>query len=191
MVHAHQAGNMRAFVRIEICGRHWLPGSAWQGWALCLMTARLHQMRISRRSSGVMFRWVFMGWLLRQSEPFNSPRMKNRQIGYTCAHFAPSSWPTSSDMSYYPNTCFLHHDRGADSERPSCNRCGSAAMREYAKQRIRNWAQTAPDASGSILRAASTGARKAGVRVYPEGVWYTYVDQLDIDEIIESPPARR
>ena len=26
--------------------------------------------------------------------------------------------------------------------------------------------------------------------VYPEGVWYTYVDESDLDEIIESPSGR-
>jgi (2Fe-2S) ferredoxin len=91
-------------------------------------------------------------------------------------------------MSYYARHIFFcTNDRGAGAERPSCNQCGSAGMRDYAKQRIKR------------LRLAGAGkvrVNKAGCLdrceqgpvcvVYPEGTWYTYVDESDIDEIIDS-----
>ena len=39
-------------------------------------------------------------------------------------------------MSYYHrHVFFCVNDRGEDAERPSCNLCGAAAMRDYAKKR--------------------------------------------------------
>ena len=91
-------------------------------------------------------------------------------------------------MSYYErHVFFCTNDRGAGAERPSCNRCGSAEMRDYAKQRMKELGLTG---------AGKVRVNKAGCLdrceegpvcvVYPEGVWYTYVDETDVDEIIES-----
>jgi (2Fe-2S) ferredoxin len=91
-------------------------------------------------------------------------------------------------MSYYrKHVFFCTNDRGAAAERPSCNRCGSEAMREYAKQRIKELGAAGPgniriNASGCLDRCEEGPV----CVVYPEGVWYTYVDQSDVDEIIES-----
>jgi (2Fe-2S) ferredoxin len=68
-----------------------------------------------------------------------------------------------------------------------CANRGSEAMQMYAKDRVK-----------ALRRAGAGGIRinKAGcldrcdlgpcVVVYPEGVWYTYIDEKDIDEIIDS-----
>ncbi|NNE04287.1 MAG: (2Fe-2S) ferredoxin domain-containing protein, partial [Xanthomonadales bacterium] len=41
-------------------------------------------------------------------------------------------------MSFYKRHIFFcTNDRGAGAERPSCNRCGSAEMRDYAKMRMK------------------------------------------------------
>jgi (2Fe-2S) ferredoxin len=91
-------------------------------------------------------------------------------------------------MSYYQRHIFFCvNDRGADAERPSCNRCGSQAMRDYAKQRMKDMGLTGPgqvrvNQSGCLDRCEEGPVAV----VYPEGVWYTYVDEADIDEIIES-----
>lgn len=82
---------------------------------------------------------------------------------------------------------FCTNDRGADAERPSCNRCGSAKLREYAKSRIKKLGLTGPgkvrvNTSGCLDRCEDGPV----CVVYPEGVWYTYIDEEDVDEIIES-----
>ena len=60
-------------------------------------------------------------------------------------------------------------------------------MRDYAKAASRRSASPARARSASTRPAASTAARKGPcVVVYPDAVWYTYVDQADIDEIIEE-----
>jgi len=60
-------------------------------------------------------------------------------------------------------------------------------MREYAKKRV---AELGLAGAGSI-RVNSSGCLDRCEEgpvcvVYPEGVWYTYVDETDVDEIIES-----
>jgi len=82
---------------------------------------------------------------------------------------------------------FCTNDRGADAERPSCNQCGSGLLREYAKNRIKEL-----DLSGAgKVRVNTSGCLDRCELgpvcvVYPEGIWYTYVDEEDIEEIIDS-----
>lgn len=91
-------------------------------------------------------------------------------------------------MSYYQKHIFFcTNDRGAQADRPSCNRCGSAMLREYAKKRIQDLGR----AGQGGIRVNSSGCLDRCEQgpvcvVYPEGVWYTYVDEFDIDEIIDS-----
>ena len=91
-------------------------------------------------------------------------------------------------MSYYQRHIFFClNDRGPDAERPSCNRCGSQRMRDYAKARVR-----ALDLAGQgKVRVNQSGCLDRCEEgpvcvVYPEGVWYTYIDETDIDEIVDS-----
>jgi len=91
-------------------------------------------------------------------------------------------------MGYYQrHVFFCCNDRGPDAERPSCNRCGSARMREYAKNRIRQLGLAGPD-KVRVNQAGCLDRCEEGpvCVVYPEAIWYTYVDETDIDEIIES-----
>ena len=91
-------------------------------------------------------------------------------------------------MTYYQRHIFFcTNDRGADSERPSCNQCGSAQLRDYAKQRMKKMGLTGEgkvrvNQSGCLDRCEEGPV----CVVYPEAVWYTYVDESDIDDIIES-----
>ena len=51
----------------------------------------------------------------------------------------------------------------------------------------RNWDLPAREGCGSIPPAVWTAVRRGPViAVYPEAVWYTYIDREDIDEIIEE-----
>lgn len=91
-------------------------------------------------------------------------------------------------MSYYQRHIFFcTNDRGAGAERPSCNQCGSGAMRDYAKKRSKELGIAGPGKvrvnSASCLDRCEEGPVCV---VYPDGVWYTYVDEFDVDEIIES-----
>jgi len=91
-------------------------------------------------------------------------------------------------MSYYDKHLFFCvNDRGPDSDRPSCNRCGSAGMRDYAKGRIKalnlNGAGKVRVNQAGCLDRCEEGPVCV---VYPEGVWYTYVDEMDVDEIIDE-----
>jgi (2Fe-2S) ferredoxin len=91
-------------------------------------------------------------------------------------------------MSYYErHVFFCVNDRGPDAERPSCNRCGSARMRDYAKAKIKQL-EMAGEGKLRINQAGCMDRCEQGpvCVVYPEGTWYTYVDEFDVDEIIES-----
>jgi len=91
-------------------------------------------------------------------------------------------------MPYYTRHIFFCvNDRGPDSDRPSCNTCGSAEAREYAKKKIKELGL----AGAGKVRVNQSGCLDRCEEgpvcvVYPEGTWYTYVDQMDIDEIVES-----
>lgn len=91
-------------------------------------------------------------------------------------------------MSYYERHLFFCTNvRDAGADRPSCGRCGSDALRDYAKKRLK-----ALDMTGQgkvrVNKAGCLDRCEEGptLVVYPEGVWYTFVDEEDLDEIIEE-----
>ncbi|NIM69603.1 MAG: (2Fe-2S) ferredoxin domain-containing protein [Xanthomonadales bacterium] len=91
-------------------------------------------------------------------------------------------------MSYYQRHIFFCvNDRGAGAGRPSCNQCGAGAMRDYAKRRMKERGLTG-EGRVRVNQAGCLDRCEEGpvCVVYPEGVWYTYVDESDIDEIIDS-----
>jgi (2Fe-2S) ferredoxin len=95
-------------------------------------------------------------------------------------------------MSYYQRHLFFcTNDRGTDAERPSCGRCDTLALRKHAKQRVK-----ALGLSGAgKVRVNTAGCLDRCEEgpvcvVYPEGVWYTFVDEEDVDEIIDSHIVR-
>jgi len=88
---------------------------------------------------------------------------------------------------YERHLFFCTNDRGEDAERPSCNQCGSAVLREYAKARVKEMGL----AGQGKVRVNTSGCLDRCEQgpvcvVYPEGVWYTYIDEVDVDEIIDS-----
>ena len=89
-------------------------------------------------------------------------------------------------MSYYRYHVFFCVNQ-RDGGQACCANHGSAALREYAKQRIKSLAL----AGRSKVRINTAGCMdrcEEGpvIAVYPEGTWYTYVNQQDIDEIIDQ-----
>ncbi|WP_233846561.1 (2Fe-2S) ferredoxin domain-containing protein [Paraburkholderia sp. HD33-4] len=81
--------------------------------------------------------------------------------------------------------CLNQRDPGAD--RPSCANCNAQAMQEYAKKRVKQLGLAGPG-QVRINKAGCLDRCELGptLVVYPEAVWYTYVDESDIDEIVES-----
>lgn len=68
-----------------------------------------------------------------------------------------------------------------------CAQFGSADLREYAKRQVK--ARGLSGAGGVRVNTAGCLDRcELGpvLVVYPEGVWYSYVDEHDIDEIIDQ-----
>jgi (2Fe-2S) ferredoxin len=89
-------------------------------------------------------------------------------------------------MSYYRrHVFFCLNERQAPEACCACH--GAAEMQAYAKQRVKELGlsgkgQVRINKSGCLDRCEEGPC----LVVYPEGVWYTYVDKSDIDEIVQS-----
>jgi len=72
-------------------------------------------------------------------------------------------------------------------EYSACEDFAAQSMRDYMKQVVK---QRGLDGQGKVRinQAGCLGRCLSGpvMVVYPQGIWYTYVDREDIDEIIES-----
>jgi (2Fe-2S) ferredoxin len=80
---------------------------------------------------------------------------------------------------------FCCNQREGDAQ--CCNNQGSQKMRDYAKARVKALKLAGPG-KVRINTAGCLDRCKQGpvLVVYPEAVWYSYVDQEDIDEIIRE-----
>jgi len=89
-------------------------------------------------------------------------------------------------MSYYKHHVFFCTNRREDG-RPCCENHGAQAMRDYAKAKVKALG-LAGKGKVRINNAGCLDRCDEGpvMVVYPEGIWYTYVDQDDIDEIIDK-----
>ena len=89
-------------------------------------------------------------------------------------------------MSYYQHHLFFCTNRREDGSQ-CCDQYGGRAMRDYMKKRCKELGLTGPG-KARINTAGCMDRCDQGpvIAVYPEAVWYTYVDRADIDEIIEQ-----
>ena len=89
-------------------------------------------------------------------------------------------------MSYFKHHVFFCTNQ-RDDGRPCCENLGASEMRSYAKQRIKslelNGAGKIRINTAGCLDRCSEGPV---IVVYPDETWYTYIDQEDIDEIINE-----
>jgi (2Fe-2S) ferredoxin len=90
-------------------------------------------------------------------------------------------------MAYYERHVFFCCNQRDGGERPSCNGKGASEMRDYAKQLVKQSGLAGPgkvriNQSGCLDRCEEGPC----IVVYPEAVWYSYVDRSDIDEIVEE-----
>ncbi|AMS31534.1 MAG: (2Fe-2S) ferredoxin domain-containing protein [Betaproteobacteria bacterium] len=89
-------------------------------------------------------------------------------------------------MSYFQHHVFFCVNQRPDG-RPCCSDHQADDVRAYAKQRIK---ELSLNGKGKV-RINSAGCMDRCedgpvLVVYPEGVWYTYVDKNDVDEIVSE-----
>ena len=87
---------------------------------------------------------------------------------------------------YYKHHVFFCTNQRAAGE-VCCANHGSPEMRDYAKKKIKTLGLSGP--GGVRINTAGCLDRcdlGPVIVVYPEGIWYTYVDKEDIDQIIEE-----
>ena len=91
-------------------------------------------------------------------------------------------------MSYYKRHIFFCTNvRAEGADRPSCGRCGSAEMRAFAKQRVKELGMAGKGGVRVNTAGCLDRCEEGPVAVvYPEGTWYTYVDEEDVEEIVTS-----
>ncbi len=87
---------------------------------------------------------------------------------------------------YYRYHVFFCTNQRAGGE-PSCEQHGALAMRDYMKKRCKELKLNGPggvriNTAGCLDRCGEGPV----VVIYPEAVWYTWVDREDMDEIIEK-----
>ena len=89
-------------------------------------------------------------------------------------------------MSHFRHHVFFCTNQRAGGE-ACCNDHGASALRAYAKDRVKALGERIP-ARVRINTAGCLDRCERGpvIVVYPDAVWYTYVDRADIDEIIEE-----
>lgn len=89
-------------------------------------------------------------------------------------------------MPYYRYHLFFCTNQREGGE-ACCARFNARAMRDYAKQQIKQAGLDGPGGARANLAGCLGRCEKGPVLVvYPEETWYTYVDQEDIDDIIEQ-----
>ncbi len=93
-------------------------------------------------------------------------------------------------MSYYQRHAFFCTNLRADGS-VCCRQAGSLEMREFAKNLSKELGISGPggvrvNAAGCLDRCVEGPI----VVVYPDGVWYSYVDEEDVREIVESHLGR-
>ncbi len=89
-------------------------------------------------------------------------------------------------MSFYKHHVFFCLNQ-REAPRACCACHGAEAMKDHAKQRIKELKLSGPgkvriNASGCLDRCEEGPV----IVVYPEEIWYTYVDKQDIDEIVDE-----
>jgi len=89
-------------------------------------------------------------------------------------------------MSYYKHHVFFCCNQREAGAR-CCNDHGAQELRDYAKQKVKDL-KLSGTGKVRINQAGCLDRCDEGpvLVVYPEEVWYTYVDREDIDEIVSE-----
>jgi (2Fe-2S) ferredoxin len=89
-------------------------------------------------------------------------------------------------MSYYQRHVFFCTNQ-REAPEACCANHDAQGMRDYCKKRVKSLG-LAGEGKVRVNNAGCLDRCEEGpvVVVYPEAVWYTYVDEKDIDEIIDE-----
>jgi (2Fe-2S) ferredoxin len=80
----------------------------------------------------------------------------------------------TTPASYYTHHIFFcQNERPADAPRPCCAAGGAEHAAKHVKNRVKELGLSGCEEGPCAV-------------VYPEGVWYHYVDEHDLDEIVDS-----
>ncbi|MEY3580046.1 MAG: hypothetical protein RI984_1150 [Pseudomonadota bacterium] len=90
------------------------------------------------------------------------------------------------DQAYFQHHVFFCINERNDG-RACCADRNAQALQEYAKKRLKTLDMNGPGKI-RINKAGCLDRCEEGpvLAVYPEGIWYTYIDEEDIDEIVDS-----
>ena len=94
----------------------------------------------------------------------------------------PPSLPTSH-YRHHVFFCCNQRDGGGS----CCNDQDASEVRDYAKKRVKELGLSGAGKARVNMAGCLDRCDEGPVMVvYPEAVWYTYVDRADIDEIIDE-----
>jgi (2Fe-2S) ferredoxin len=90
-------------------------------------------------------------------------------------------------MSFYSKHVFFCENQRPAGE-DSCNNHNAKAARDYVKNRVKMLGISTQQNCIRINSAGCLGRCDLGpvLVIYPEAIWYTYIDQTDLDEIIDE-----
>ena len=88
-----------------------------------------------------------------------------------------------SFFKYHVFVCTNDRENGAQ----CCEQSGASKVRSYAKNKIKKLGMSGEggirfNTAGCLDRCAEGPV----MVVYPEEIWYSYIDEKDVDEIIQS-----
>lgn len=90
-------------------------------------------------------------------------------------------------MSFYSKHVFFCENQRAPGE-DCCANFDAKNARNYVKDKVKTLGISTEQNTIRINTAGCLGRCDLGpvMVIYPEAVWYTYIDQQDLDEIIEE-----
>lgn len=91
-------------------------------------------------------------------------------------------------MSFYrKHLFFCTNQRAEGADRPSCAQCGSPELRAWMKSRVKAL-ELAGEGGVRVNTAGCLDRCELGpvLVVYPDATWYTYIDEDDLEEILQS-----
>lgn len=90
-------------------------------------------------------------------------------------------------MSYYEHHVFFCCNQRPPGARTCCNDKGATQAREYAKKRIKQLGLAEPGKARINMAGCMERCEEGPCMViYPQGTWYTYASEGDVEEIIEQ-----
>ncbi len=90
-------------------------------------------------------------------------------------------------MSYFDKHVFFCTNQREDGSQ-CCADYGAQKARDYVKKKVKEEGISSDSNRIRINNAGCMDRCEQGpvIVVYPEAVWYTYVDETDLDEIVEQ-----